>query len=354
MGITLGIIGAGTIGRVHALAAKQMGMKIGGVADILPDKAAKLAADVGGVPSYDHADKLLANDSIDAVVVGVPNIDHKPLAIASMKAGKDVLLEKPMAMNTAECKEINAVVKETGRILQIGYVQRFSTVGQGAKQLIDTGALGKVYHAKAQLIRRRGIPGLGGWFTTKAQSGGGPLIDIGVHVIDLSLYLLGGKKPSRVSGKTYSHFGSPIKDYLYESMWAGPPNYDGVFDVEDEAHAMIHFEDGTSLTVDVAWAMNAPEDKIPVNQMAFYGDKGGMIFELFGDHVVLANELNNRNADSKLYLPQVEMHQEQLADFEKACQTRKAPCATGEQGELVQSIIDAIYTSSKSSKEVTL
>ena len=82
-------------------------------------------------PAYDHADKLLANGSIDAVVVGVPNINHKPLAIASMKAGKDVLLEKPMAMNTAECKEINAVVKETGRILQIGYVQRFSTVRPG-------------------------------------------------------------------------------------------------------------------------------------------------------------------------------------------------------------------------------
>lgn len=354
MSITIGIVGAGAIGRVHAEASRDMGLKIGCIADILPEKAKKLASDVGCVTSVDSAEKLYADPGIDAVLVCVPNIDHKPLAIAAMRAGKDVLLEKPMGLTAAECREINAVAKETGRVLQIGYVQRFSTVGQGAKKLIETGALGKIYHAKAQLVRRRGIPGLGGWFTTKALSGGGPLIDVGVHVIDLSLYLMGGRKPTRVSGKTYSNFGSPIENYVYESMWAGPPKPEGVFDVEDEAHAMIHFEDGATLSVDVAWAMNAPADAVAGNQMAFFGDKGGLTFELFSDHLNLASELNNRNADSKLYLPELDSHRGQLTDFIQAVEKRTPPCATGEQGEVVQSVIDAVYASSETGREVSV
>jgi predicted dehydrogenase len=352
--ITIGIVGAGAIGRVHAESARDMGLKIGCIADILPEKAKQLAGDVGGVPSVDSAEKLYADTSIDGVVIGAPNIDHKTLAIAAMRAGKDVLLEKPMGMSAAECREINAVAKETGRVLQIGYVQRFSTVGQGAKKLIDTGSLGKIYHAKAQLVRRRGIPGLGGWFTTKAQSGGGPLIDVGVHVIDLALYLMGGRKPTRVSGKAYSNFGSPIEDYVYEYMWAGPPKHEGVFDVEDEAHAMIHFDDGATLSVDVAWAVNAPSSTVSGNQMAFFGDKGGLTFELFSNHLNLASELNERNADSKLYLPETDAHRDQFKDFVRAVENRTPPCATGEQGEVVQSVIDAVYESSDTSREVAL
>ncbi len=354
MSITIGIVGAGTIGRVHAEAAWGMGMKIGGIADIDLGKAENLAGDVGGVPCVDSAEKLYADAGIDAVVIGVPNIDHKPLAITAMRAGKDVLLEKPMGLNAAQCREINAVAKETGRVLQIGYVQRFSTVGQGAKRVIDAGTLGKIYHAKAQLVRRRGIPGLGGWFTTKAQSGGGPLIDVGVHVIDLALHLMGGRRPTRVSGKTYASFGSPIEDYIFEEMWAGPPKPEGVFDVEDEAHALIHFEDGATLAVDVAWAVNAPASTVSGNQMAFFGDQGGLTFELFGNHLNLASELNKHNADSKLYLPETDMHPDQLADFAQAVEKRTPPCATGEQGELVQSVIDAVYASSETGREVTL
>jgi len=218
--------------------------------------------------------------------------------------------------------------------------------------MIDADELGKVYHVKAQLSRRRGIPGLGGWFTTKALSGGGPLIDVGVHVIDLALYLLGDRRPVRVSGKTYANFGNPIKDYIYESMWAGPPKPDGVFDVEDEAHALIHFDDGTTLNLEVAWAINTPADSVPENLMGFFGDKGGLTFELFGNHLNLATEIHKHNCDTKVYLPEVKRYEEQIADFARVVEARGRPCATGEQGEIVQSIIDAIYESSEIKQEV--
>src|SRR5690606_17392739 len=156
-----------------------------------------------------------------------------PLSVAALKAGKDVLVEKPMGLNANECREMNAAAKAKDRILQVGFVQRYSSVATTVKKFVDAGRLGNIYHAKANYYRRRGIPGLGGWFTTKALSGGGPLIDLGVHVIDLITYLMGSVRPVRVSGKVYANFGKRMKDYVFESMWAGPPRLDGVCDVED-------------------------------------------------------------------------------------------------------------------------
>jgi predicted dehydrogenase len=354
LSIKIGIVGAGAIGRMHAQAAKAVGLEVAGIADVNMDSAEKLADGFDGVWCVQDPVELFDKPGIDAVVIGVPNLHHKDLAIGAMRAGKDVLLEKPMGMNALECREINRVAAETGRIVQIGFVHRFSSVGRSAKQVIDAGELGKVYHVKAQLSRRRGIPGLGGWFTTKALSGGGPLIDVGVHVIDLALYLLGDRRPVRVSGKTYAHFGSPIEDYIYESMWAGPPKPDGIFDVEDEAHALIHFDDGTTLNLEVAWAINTPADSVPENLMGFFGDKGGMTFELFGDHLKLATEIHRHNSDSKLYLPEVKMFEDQIADFARVVKRRGLPCATGGQGELVQSVIDAVYESSETAREVLI
>ena len=354
MSTRIGIIGAGAIGRVHATAIQDLGLSIGGIVDIDPKAGKKLAEDFGGVPTMTDSAQLFADKDIDAVIVAVPNVDHASLAIAAMQAGKDVLLEKPMGMNAQQCKQINQVARENERVLQIGYVHRYSAVGQAAKKFIDSGDLGNIYHVKAQLSRRRGIPGLGGWFTTRAESGGGPLIDIGVHVIDLVMYLLGGRSPVRVSGKAYSNFGSPIKDYVYESMWAGPPRPEGVFDVEDEAHALLHFDDGATLALDVAWAANAPAESVPENLMGFFGDKGGLTFQLYGDHLNLATEVNRHNADSKIFLPDVKMYNLQIEGFLQAVKDRSKPMVTGQQGEAVQSVIDAIYQSSETGREVAI
>ena len=190
MTVRLGIIGAGAIGEKHVQAANEAGISVAIVTDPQGDRAEELAktcdAKASAVP-----DDVLTHSDVTAVVIGVPNKFHHPLAIQAMRAGKDVLLEKPMGLNLAECKEMNQVAAENQRILQVGLVHRYTQVGRKAQQMVAAGEVGEVYHAKAHLYCRRSVPGLGRWFTTKAIAGGGTLIDLGPHLLDLALFVLG-------------------------------------------------------------------------------------------------------------------------------------------------------------------
>lgn len=351
----LGIVGAGAIGEVHAKAANEAGTKVARIADLDLDKAKELAEKYEGCWPTNEPSAIFADSDIDAVVVCVPNRWHKELAIEAMRAGKDVLLEKPMGLNAAECAELNAVAAETNQLLQVGMVYRYSAAGQAAKQVVDSGDLGNIYHAKAHLFRRRGVPGLGGWFTTKELSGGGPLIDLGVHIIDITSWLMGFPKPTRVSGKAYSYFGKRMEGYVYEDMWAGPPKLEGVCDVEDSAHAMIHFEGGYSLDLQVSWAINMPTPNMEsAETIGIFGDRGGLTFKLFGEHVDVATESYDRNVDERILLTKTDQFVEQAKAFAKCVESRETPPATGEQGQFVQTIIDAIYESSESNQEIKL
>ena len=351
MPIKLGIIGAGAIGQLHAQTAKRVGVDIACIADVNEQAARTLASSIGVSAFTSKPEELLARPDVNAVIIGVPNKFHKEVAVAALKAGKDVLLEKPMAMNIAECDEINAAARANNRIVQIGFVNRFAPVAQSARKFIDSGDLGKLYHAKANIYRRRGIPGLGGWFTTKALSGGGPLIDLGVHIIDLAMYLMDFPKVTRVSGKVYANFGSRMKNYTYEYMWAGPPRLDGKFDVEDSAHALVRFEGGLTLEVNAAWAGNFPEGSMS-NLMGFFGETGGMTFQLGATDLKIATEKNGHNVDIAPKLRDVTATDEQLRAFVRSVDTREIPHASGERGRVVQSIIDAIYESSRLDREV--
>lgn len=354
MSVKIGIIGAGGIGKVHLQAFKRNGYDVVAVGDVNEPAAHKLVAEekldgaVAGSPKdvYTHKE-------VQGVVVGVPNKFHKPLAIAALQAGKDVLVEKPMAMSVAEAKTMIAAAKKARKLLQIGFVHRYSTVGTAAKALIDAGRVGKIYHLKANCYRRRGIPGLGGWFTTKELSGGGPMIDLGVHVIDLVTFLAGHPKPLRASGKVYDHFGKDMKKYVYENMWAGPPRYDGKCDVEDSAHALVRLAPNITLEINVTWAGNFPEDSVK-NIIGIFGDKGGVTFELAGKEVVLATEENGMNVDVKPNLRQLNAWDGQTHAFADAIKNRKVLHATGETGLYVQSILDAIYKSSAQNREVEI
>jgi predicted dehydrogenase len=354
MSLRLGIIGAGAIGEKHATAAGAVGVTVTRVADRDAARAEALASTCGAGAVAEHA-ALLADPEVDAVVIGVPNCFHKQIALEAMRAGKDVLLEKPMALTAAECDELLDCQSDTGRVLQIGFAHRYTAVGQGAKRVIDQGLLGDVYHAKAHLYLRRSVPGLGGWFTTKAMSGGGALIDLGVHLLDLSLHLLGQPKPVSVLGKTYSKFGRKMEGYVYESMWAGPPRLDGVCDVEDSAHAAIVFDSGATLDLQVCWAINVPDAALPSSVMGFFGDRGGLTFEMFGDHLRLASEVAGRNADSKILLPEADQMAAQMQGFVEAVANRRNGVgATGADGRKVQSLVDAIYASSERNAAITL
>ncbi len=353
MTIKLAIIGAGAIGAEHAKAAHAIGATVAQVVDADADKARQFAEKYATTHTTD-LQATLTDDSINAVIIGVPNKFHKELAIAAMEAGKDVLLEKPMAMNVAECEEINTVANRTNRVLQIGLVHRYSAVAVAAKQLLAEEKLGKIYHAKAHLYRRRSVPGLGRWFTTKEIAGGGALIDIGVHLLDLSLHLLDFPQATEVCGQVYSNFGVKMRDYVYEDMWAGPPNFEGICDVDDSAHAMVRFANGATLDLHVTWAGNFPEESLPDSMMGIFGDQGGMAFKLFADSIQTTLEKAGRVEDADIPAPKTDAFQDQLSDFLRSIESREVYGANGEQAQQVQSLIDAIYRSSAAKNSVSL
>ncbi len=218
MPLSLGFIGAGNINRVHMKDAQQLGLNLAAAADVVPASLEQVKTTFGITKTFLDYRKMLADKSIDAVVIGTPNKFHAAQAIAALQAGKHVFLEKPMAMNVGECDAILAAHKKSRKILQMGMVNRFRGSSQALKNYVDSGRCGNLYSGQAYWYRRRGVPGFGGWFTTKSMSGGGALIDIGVHYLDLALYLMGFPKPVAVSGMTYNIW-KRLDSYNYSGMW---------------------------------------------------------------------------------------------------------------------------------------
>jgi predicted dehydrogenase len=353
----IGIIGAGGIGRLHGEAAAKAGVTVAAFCDVDAERAAAAAAAHPGATAFTEVGELLAAPDCPAVVVAVPNALHKDIAIQALRAGRDVLLEKPMALNTGECDEIIAAAGETDRLVQLGFVCRCAPSTGVVERFIASGRLGRIYHARATWIRRRGIPGLGRWFTTKSMSGGGVLIDLGVHMIDLAMHLAGRPRPQRVSGVCTSNFGSPIADYAFTEMWSGPPRPDGVFDVEDAATALMRFDAGFTMELTTTWAANVSEKDVP-SGLLLLGDTGGCFFDIWGERVLLAAQEGRELVDITPELPPGDRWMQawttQHERFAEAVRTRTPPDASLAHGREVQSILDAIYRSSEEGREVEI
>lgn len=346
----IGIVGMGTIGNVHANAFQATGLtKIAAICDIDKHKLSDHGGKLGVEGRFTDYRDLLKTD-VQAVVVAVGNKLHREVAIAALKAGKHVLLEKPMAMNAVEAEEMAAAAGETGNILQIGMVQRQTPAAGIVREYVARGDFGEIYHMRAVLIRQRGIPGLGGWFTTRSESGGGPIIDIGVHWFDLALWLSGCWNPTAVSAKTYAMFGPKMGEYHYVGMWAGPPKLDGVFDVEDYATGMVRFGKQATMTFEISWAANAWED----THVDIMGDKGGARI-LDGKPLQILTEQHGRLVNvAPQFDAKVNAFESQARAFVSACRGEAPPAATAQEGVTVMRILDAIYASSESNREVAI
>ncbi|HUT57175.1 MAG TPA: Gfo/Idh/MocA family oxidoreductase [Phycisphaerae bacterium] len=348
--LKLGIIGTGAIGNVHAAAFAAAGQTdLTAACDIHAGRLAATSDKFGVADRFGDYRKLLATDA-EAVIVAVPNALHKEIAIAALQAGKHVLLEKPMALNARQAADIVAASKRAKGILQIGMIWRQHPANAVVRDFVARGLMGDIYHMRAVMIRRRGIPGLGRWFTTMAESGGGPMIDLGVHWFDGAMWMSGLWKPTSVSAKTYAKFGPRMRKYCYVGMWAGPPDFRGVFDVEDYSTGFVRFGAKATMSFEIVWAANAESESF----IEILGTDGGTRID-GGKPLVIHTEHNGRVTDiSPQFDEKANKFELQARAFADACHGKRPPAATAEQGLTVMKLIDAIYASSKADKEVAI
>lgn len=348
--VKLGIIGAGNIANVHADAyLKNPEVKIEAICDINPDRLKDFGDKYGVEKRYSSVSEMLASCELDAADVCVWNCNHAKCAIEALKGGLHVLCEKPMAYSAKEAMEMETAAKEAGKLLMIGFVMRFSDESKITKDFIEKGYFGDIYYSKATYLRRHGNPG--GWFSNKALSGGGPVIDLGVHVIDHTRFLMGNPKPVSVYAATFDKLKN--RPNLKTTVGWTPKDAkpDDICNVEDLAIAMIRYDNGAVTLLETSYSLNGEG----VTSKEIYGTKGGA--SLVGDPKFYM-EMNDFMVD---VTPKIQNLKDGKPMFEAEmdhfidCVQGKAECiAPAHDGVEIMKILDAIYESAKTGHEVVL
>jgi predicted dehydrogenase len=269
----VGVIGVGWAGRQHLAAYHALpGARVVAIAGLEEPARAVLAARYEAERHVADWEELLEVDGLDAVSIAVPTFMHAPIAITALQRGMHVLCEKPIARTASEARSMVAAARTADRVLDVAFNHRQRGDIQELKAAIDAGRLGRPYYTKAWWLRRAGIPTLGSWFTQADLAGGGPLVDIGVHVLDYSLFLLGNPGVSAVSASTYDLLGNLGFGSDPTATKTGATS-SATFDVEDLATVFIRLEDGGTLLVEASWAAHrAGQDQFGIT---LYGTDGG-------------------------------------------------------------------------------
>lgn len=341
--LKVGIIGAGGIAKdVHIPSYLKLGDKVEivAIADVAIERAQEVAIQFGVEHVYGSYEEMLANANLDAVSICVPNKFHVAATLAALEAGCHVLCEKPPAMNEAEATKMMQAATKNNKILTYGFHFRHSEEVKTAKRFIDAGEFGNIYAVKVQAMRRRGIPGWG-VFTNKELQGGGPLIDIGVHMLDVALYLMDYPEPESLLGKTHQQLGTRQGVGLF-----GAWDHEN-FTIEDMAVGMITFKNGASLIIETSFAANV--EQAETMNVSLNGSEGGAdIFPL-----KMYQEKHDTLIDvTPVYLPVNDVYKDEIEHFVDCCLFNKAPLSTAEQGVIIQKIIDGIYESAAKGKAV--
>jgi predicted dehydrogenase len=342
--LRIGVIGLG-MGR-HHIAGYQThpNADVVAVADVDRARLAEIGDKFGIARRYLSGEQMLHEEKLDVVSVGTPNKFHKPLTLAALEAGCHVLCEKPMAMNADEARQMLAAAQQAGKRIMINFSYRFTEQSMALKRQVDAGVLGEVYYARTVWHRRRGLPGFGGWFSQKALAGGGSLIDLGVHRLDLALWLMGYPKPVWVMGSTYNPIGSALAEEQ------GVP-----FDVEDLAAGFIKFDNGATLEVEASWAANIAEKELMETRL--FGAQGGLVQrnveETYKFEAEIYLERNGAQFDMKLHPPTPPVPTP-MYHFVDSIVNDTPHIATGEEGLLVMEILDALYRSAAEGQPVKI
>jgi predicted dehydrogenase len=335
--LRVGVIGLG-IGRMHIEGWREHpGVDVVAIADLDGDRLTAVGEKFGIAGRYASAQAMLAAAPLDVVSVCAPNKFHKELTLAALDAGAHVLCEKPMAMNADEGRAMLAAARRAGKRLMINFSYRFSAASRGLKAQVDAGVFGDFYFGRTVWHRRRGMPGFGGWFGYKALAGGGPLIDLGVHRLDLALWLMGHPKPTWVLGSTHDPIARPL------AAAAGKR-----FDVEDLAAALIRFDNGATLIVEASWAAHIQEAELMETRLL--GTRAGLLQrnldEGYRFDAHLYTEQNGAQIDMHLH-PPVAVAPSAMHDYAAAILGGQPHPAPGEEGLVVMEILDAIYESAR-------
>ncbi len=343
--LKVGVIGLG-MGKGHIKGfASHPNAEVVAVADIDSERLAEVGKSYEVPERFDSGEQLIhaaPGLGLDIISVATPNKFHKPLTIAALEAGTHVFCEKPMAMNADEAREMESVAEKTGKRLMINFSFRFNEMAFALKSQVDAGRLGEVYCARSVWLRRRGLPRFGGWFGQKELSGGGPLIDLGVHRIDLALWLMGYPEPLWVLGSTYDHVATKI---------AREEGKD--FDVEDLAMAMVKFDNGATLEAEASWAAHIRENELMETRLM--GTEGGLLYcnqdQGYNFSAELFYESEGYQFNTELHPggKKVPSPMEHLVD---AILNETPHIATAHEGVIVMELLDAIYESAETGAPV--
>lgn len=342
--VRIGVIGAGNIAcSGHLPAYKNIeNAELVAICD-LNVELAKQAAERFGIPQYfASVEEMIAGADIDAVDICCWNNGHSDTAVVAANAKKHIICEKPMAKNLAEALRMQEAVKANGVTFMLAVPGRFGDGNMYLRNLADKGEFGNIYFAKTAYVRRRGTPL--GWFTDKKTSGGGPIIDIGIHGIDSAWYIMGTPKPVRVSAATYDYIG----DYQTKGVdrWHGQSCPDNRFDTEDSGAGVIHFENGASMLFEASWAINGPS----YSKTEIFGSKAGALL----DPLTVYGERDGYLSDDRITMNAGDKFVREITHFCDCVINGKTPVYPIEQAIQMQQMLEGIYRSAAEGKEIEL
>lgn len=346
--LKVGVIGVGGIAGTHFPGWHDSPhTELAALSDMSPEVLARVAKAQNVTRTYAKTEDLLNDPDIDIIDICTPSAYHAPLSIAALNAGKHVICEKPLAPSPQEIRDMIAARDKSGKLLMTAQHFRFSGEARSLKAEIETGVLGDVYHARSWMLRRNWAP-FGPGFSIKKNSGGGPCIDIGVHILDLTLWMMGNPKPVTVTGVTQDILSKQEGTF---SAWGGAvPDY---FDVEEFAAAFVRFENGSSLILEVSWLLHH-STKTEDMQMWLYGTKGGSNWPK--NEILSANNVTRQLLNTQLQNSDDmgEPHAAECREFAKAIVEGRPSPVPPEQSLDVTTILDGLYRSAAQGGEVKL
>jgi predicted dehydrogenase len=362
--LRIGIIGLGFIGtakHLPGLASVSDEVDVVAFCDLIEERAQKAKDEFGSADAYVTTDwhDVVGDDTIDVIHVCTWNVTHRDITVAALDAGKHVLCEKPMAVTGDEARDMLDAAKRSGKKLSVGYQYRFREDSQFLRRTVDEGRLGEIYHARAHAVRRRGVP-IWGAFTDKSKQGGGPLIDLGTHALDLALWYMGNYEVESVTGQVYSK----LRDKPEGNM-AGPWD-PATFEVEDSAFGFVKMRNGATIFLEAAWALNVRASREACVTLA--GTEGGAdTIQVGGDYEAAVNsvvggELTMTEPDFKgAYFGAsasqgggfVVLGSHEAKQWIRAIKEDSDPLVLPEQAAVVTEVLDAIYRSAATNQPVT-